>query len=92
MKKQTLIGPPRDNLRRAKRKAVAKGSTPASAVEEAPFRPKQENAASTGQRTVSVRVSKATGGMRPGMESLTFSELEELDDLEYVERLKAGFE
>jgi hypothetical protein len=34
------------------------------------------------------RISKATGGMLPGMADLSFSELQELDDLEYVERMK----
>jgi hypothetical protein len=36
-------------------------------------------------------VSSATGGMRPGMEGMSYSELEELDDLDYAERLKRGF-
>ncbi len=37
------------------------------------------------------RVSTATGGFRPGFENMTFSQLEELDDLEYVERMRKGF-
>jgi hypothetical protein len=32
--------------------------------------------------------SKATGGPMPGIAGMSFSELEELDDLEYVERMK----
>jgi hypothetical protein len=35
-----------------------------------------------------IRVSKATGGPMPGVDLTRFSALEELDDLEYVERMK----
>jgi len=35
-----------------------------------------------------IRVSKATGGPMPGIDITRFSALEELDDLEYVERMK----
>jgi hypothetical protein len=34
------------------------------------------------------RVSKATGGPMPGVDLDDFSALQELDDLEYVERMK----
>ena len=40
------------------------------------------------QRTVLPPVSKATGGPMPGIDFTSFSALEELDDLEYVERMK----
>jgi hypothetical protein len=37
------------------------------------------------------RVSTATGGPMPGISGLSFSELQELDDLEYMDRLRKGF-
>ena len=37
-------------------------------------------------------VSTAKGGVLPGVDLTSFSVLEEADDLEYVERLKRGFE
>jgi len=66
-----------DLLRRAKRKAAAEGCTLTSLIED-------------GLRLV-LRlppVSKATGGLMPGVDLTSFSALEEIDDLEYVERVK----
>ena len=37
-------------------------------------------------------VSKATGGLWPGVDLTRFSDIEEMDDLEYVERMKQRFE
>ncbi len=38
------------------------------------------------------RVSTAKGGLMPGVDLTSFSSLQEVDDLEYVERMKKGFE
>jgi len=35
------------------------------------------------------RVSKETGGMMPGINS--FKDVQEIEDLEYIERLRNGF-
>jgi hypothetical protein len=38
------------------------------------------------------RVSKATGGLTPGFKSeRLFQQAQEMDDLEYIEKLKRGF-
>ena len=38
------------------------------------------------------RISTATGGLMPGIDPIKFFQsVEELDDIEYVERLKRGF-
>jgi hypothetical protein len=34
------------------------------------------------------RVSKATGGLRPGVDLTRFSDIQGLDDLEYMEHMK----
>ena len=36
-------------------------------------------------------VSKATGGLLPGIDISNSAALQEMDDLEYVERMKRGF-
>jgi len=36
-------------------------------------------------------VSSATGGFLPGFEFMKFSEFQEMEDLEYAEKLKRGF-
>lgn len=38
------------------------------------------------------RVSKAKGGLLPGVDITKFSDIQGQDDLEYAERLKRGFE
>jgi hypothetical protein len=37
------------------------------------------------------RVSKATGGLKPGVDLTRFSDYQEMEDLEYVERMKRHF-
>jgi len=37
------------------------------------------------------RVSKATGGLLPGIDISNSAALQEMEDLEYVERMKRGF-
>lgn len=38
-----------------------------------------------------IPVSKATGGVMPGVDISNSAALQEMDDLEYIERLKNGF-
>ncbi len=38
-----------------------------------------------------LRVSKATGGLMPGIDISDSAALQEMEDLEYVERMKRGF-
>jgi uncharacterized protein (DUF433 family) len=37
-------------------------------------------------------VSKATGGLLPGVDLTRLSDIQEMEDLEYIERLRKGFE
>jgi hypothetical protein len=91
MTERTTVRLPQELLRRAKRKAAAEGRTLTSLIEDGLWhvvadKPKTEKA-----KRVLPRVSTATGGPMPGMAGLSFSELQELDDLEYIERLRKGF-
>ena len=36
-------------------------------------------------------VSKATGGLMPGIDLTRLSDIQEMEDLEYIERMKKGF-
>jgi hypothetical protein len=87
MAERTTVRLPEDLIKRAKRKAATEGRTLTALIEEGlrlvvsqPRRAKAER--------VIPRVSKATGGPAPGVDYTSFSALEELDDLEYVERMK----
>ena len=79
---------PQDLLRRAKRKAAAEERTLSSLIEEGlralvDERPEQ----AIGKRSLPP-VSKATGGLLPGVDLTRFSDYQETEDLEYVERMK----
>jgi hypothetical protein len=87
MNERTTVRLPSSLLSQAKRKAAAEGRTVTALIEEGlrlvlAQRSKQKT------RRVLPRVSKATGGPMPGIDFTSFSALEELDDLEYVDRMK----
>jgi len=91
MTERTTVRLPEELLRRAKRKAAAEGRTRTSLIEDGLRLVVLEKREKRATRKISLPVSSATGGFRPGMENMTFSQLEELDDLEYIERLGEGF-
>ncbi len=91
MNVRTTVRLPEELLARAKRKAVAEGRTLMSLIEDGLRLVTADNCTPSKPRRISLPVSKATGGFRPGMEHMTYRDLEELDDLEYVERMRRGF-
>jgi uncharacterized protein (DUF433 family) len=44
------------------------------------------------RRRTLLPVSKATGGLLPGVDLTRLSDIQEMEDLEYIERLRKGFE
>jgi hypothetical protein len=86
---QANDGPlPSDLLNRAKRKAAADGRTLTALIEEGLWQVVAEKrAAAKGKRKLP-RISKATGGLRPGVDLTRLSDIQHMDDLEYVERMK----
>jgi hypothetical protein len=88
MLERTTVRLPAELLNRARRKAAAEGRTLTSLIEDGlrllmagPSRfPKKKRAPPP--------ISKATGGPMPGIDLTDFSSLQEMDDLEYVERMK----
>ena len=73
-------------LVQAKRKAAAEGRTLTSLIEEGLRKVVAEKRDAARRRTVAVPVSTAKGGFAPGITS--FKDIAELEDLEYVEKLK----
>jgi hypothetical protein len=88
MTQRTTVRLPEELLRRAKRKAAAEGRTLTSLIEEGLRAVVADKPKAAKTKRVEIPVSSANGGYKPGMENLSFSELEELDDLEYFERMK----
>jgi hypothetical protein len=88
MTERTTVRLPDDLLVRAKRKATAEGRTLTSLIEDGlravvDGRPKPAR----GKRILP-RTSKATGGLMPGIDLTRFSDYQETEDLEYIERMK----
>jgi len=87
MTERTTVRLPADLLSRAKRKAAAEGRTLTALIEDGLRLVVAERRKLAKGKRVMPRVSTATGGRMPGMD-LPFSALQEIDDLEYVERMK----
>jgi hypothetical protein len=86
MPERTTVRLPEDLLARAKRKAAAEGRTLTSLIEDGLRLVTAENRKPDARKRVLPRISKATGGFRVDLTSV--SALQELDDREDVERMK----
>jgi hypothetical protein len=87
MAERTTVRLPEDLIRRAKRKAAAEGRTLTSLIEDGLRMVVADKPKAKGKRILP-RISSATGGPAPGTEGMTYSEYQELEDLEYFERMK----
>ena len=88
MIERTTVRLPRELINRAKRKAVAERRTLTSLIEEGLRLVVSENRKASKARRVIPRTSTATGGTFPGIDINNSAGLQEMDDLEYVERMK----
>jgi hypothetical protein len=86
MQERTTVRLPQDLLVRAKRKAAAEGRTLTSLIEDGLRRVIDDRKPS--KERLPLRVSSATGGPFPGIDITRASTLQDMDDLEYVERMK----
>jgi len=75
-------------LSRAKRKAAVEGRTLTSLIEEGLRLIVSDEKKRAREKRVLPRVSKATGGPMPGIELADLSTLQEINDLDYIHRIK----
>jgi hypothetical protein len=87
MVERTTVRLPQELLDRARRKAAAEGRTLTSLIEDGLRLVTAEKKPSNTKRVLPP-ISKATGGLRPGVDLTKFSDIQGLDDLEYMERMK----
>ena len=88
MIERTTVRLPKELLNRAKRKAFAERRTLTSLIEEGLRLVVSENRKASKAKRVIPRTSTATGGTFPGIDINNSAALQEMDDLEYVERMK----
>jgi hypothetical protein len=91
MIERTTVRLPRDLLARAKRKALAEGRTLTSLIEEGLRLIVAEGRKGRKRRRYPLPLSTATGPPLPGIDISNSAALQEMEDLEYIERLKNGF-
>jgi hypothetical protein len=87
MTERTTVRLPQDLLSRAKRKAAAEGRTLTSLIEDG-LRLVVADERQPPKTRVLPRISTATGGPLPGIDISDSAALQEMEDLEYVERMK----
>ena len=87
MAERTTVRLPEELVRRAKRKAAAEGRTLTALIEESLRLVVSERRKEKAKRVLP-RVSKATGGPAPGVDHTRLAALQEIEDLEYLERMK----
>jgi hypothetical protein len=88
MPERTTVRLPGELLARAKRKAAAEGRTVTSLIEEGLRLVTAEERNPAKARRVLPPISKATGGLRAGVDLTRFSDIQGMDDLESMERMK----
>lgn len=88
MVERTTVRLPRELLARAKRKAVAERRTLTSLIEEGLRLVVLENPRHSKAKRILPRVSTATGGTLPGIDISNSAAIQEMEDIEYVERMK----
>jgi hypothetical protein len=88
MRARITVRLPADLLDRAKRKAAAEGRTLAAVIEEGLRSILAEQPKTAKTKRVLPPVSKAVGGPMPGIDPSDLSDLQEMDDLDYVARIR----
>jgi hypothetical protein len=88
MAERTTVRLPEDLLNQARRKAAAEGRTLTSLIEDGLRVIVGESRRTEKRKPVMPRVSKAGGGLMPGIDLTNPPTLQEADDLDYVRRMQ----
>jgi len=88
MSERTTVRLPSELMRRAKRKAATEGRTLTALIEEGLRTVLHEQTRISKTGRIKPRVSEARGGLMPGINLDDSAALQELEDLDYAERLK----
>jgi len=88
MNQRTTVRLPEELLDRARRKADAEGRTVTSLIEEGLRVVLSETSRSAKRKRTLPPISKARGGLLPGIDMTDSAMLQELDDLDAARRMK----
>lgn len=88
MTERTTVRLPQELLKRAKRKAAAEGRTLTSLIADGLQLVVADTPRPARAKRTLPPISRAAGGLLPGIELSDFSSIEEMDDVARVRRLK----
>jgi len=88
MVERTTVRLPKELLDRARRKATAEGVTLTALIEDGLRRVVSEKPSKPSAKRVLPRISKATGGLLPGIDLTNSASIQEIEDIEFMERTK----
>jgi hypothetical protein len=89
MRERITVRLPPDLLVRAKHMAAAEGRTLTSLIEQGLRAVVESDTPKSAKRQrVALPVSKATGGLLPGIDLRRFADCQDREDLEHIERMK----
>ena len=83
---ETQLHLPEDLLEQARHKATREGRSLSAVVEDALRRLLEETQKFVTKPRVMPRVSKATGGLQPGIDLEDTAAIQEMEDIEYIKR------
>jgi hypothetical protein len=88
MTERTTVRLPDDLVRRAKQKAAAQGTSLTALIEDGLRRVLNEKADGAKPKRILPPVSGTSGGLMPSIDLNDSAALQEMEDLEYVERFR----
>jgi hypothetical protein len=88
MAERTTVRLPEDLLQRAKRKAAAEGRTLTSLITDGLRLIVATNPKHKSPERIIPRISKAKGGLMPGIDLADLTHLQETEDIDYVRRMQ----
>jgi hypothetical protein len=90
MTERTTVRLPEELLNRARRKAAAEGRTLTSLIEDG-LRFIVTEKPTARRKRIRLPISSATGGPLPGIDLTNNASIQEMEDIEYIERLERRF-
>jgi hypothetical protein len=88
MTERTTVRLPEELLERARRKAASENRTLTSLIEDGLRVVVDQNRRTEKKRRITPRISKAGGGLMPGVDLTNPSALQEVDDLDAIGRMR----
>ena len=88
MIERTTVRLPKELLDRARRQAAVEGVTLTALIEDSLRKAVSDRSGRTPANRILPRISKATGGLLPGIDLTNSAAIQEIEDIEYMGRVR----